>query len=252
MCPTVCRWADPGRPGPKTSLDRLCGEHLSCRDTVSIREDPLLLFWLLFCAVGTTKRQIPKGHLLRETGVIPFCRLFHFCTENYMPFWYCSSHAIHAYAVTDMLNTQLWQLSPSLVFLSQTIMIGWWGVLFYRLRLWKVNRTKPREVFTHAGASNCIHSLFFNSIWLLISSRLYCHPDKWKTWFDYRLWYLILKREYIFLSVVVKYFPAHYVFQWYFFVLLCWYVVLEEIVWIIELTDGKATFLSCSFYFMCL
>lgn len=34
-----------------------------------------------------------------------------------------------------------------------------------------------------------------------------------------------------FLSVVVKYFPAHYAFQWYFIVFLCWYVILEEMVW---------------------
>lgn len=116
MCPTVCRWAAPGHPGPKKSLDRLCGEHLSCGDAVSIRKDPLLLFWLLFCAVGTTKRQIPKGHLLRETSVIPFCRLFHFCIENFITCWYCSSHLIHSYAVTDVLNTQLWQLSLRFVF----------------------------------------------------------------------------------------------------------------------------------------
>lgn len=124
MRPTVCGWAAPGRPRPKKGLDRLRGEHLSCGDTVSIWEDPLLPFWLLLCAVGTIERQIPKGRLLREIGVRRTYRENHsldFFTpdispvnssENYMcTVLYSDTDANHSYAVTDVLNnTQLWQL----------------------------------------------------------------------------------------------------------------------------------------------
>ncbi len=199
-----------------------------CRvKTLSIREDPLLLFWLLFCAVGTTKRQIPKGHLLRETGVIPFCRRLYWDFHAILIlFFTCDSFLCCYWRAVNTTMTTISEFS----FFKPSDHGRLIRFLFYRLRLWKVNETKPREVFfTHAGASSCIPSLFFTSwttvfgFWsvqdytvIRINARLVLKIDC-NTSF--------LSVNTFFLSVVVKYFPAHYAFQ-YFFVLLCWYVVL--------------------------
>lgn len=236
MRPTVCGWAAPGRPRPKKGLDRLRGEHLSCGDTVSIWEDPLLPFWLLLCAVGTIERQIPEGRLLREIGVRRTYREIHsldFFTpdispvnssENYMcTVLYSDTDANHSYAVTDVLNnTQLWQLPQRfffLYFLCQMVTMVWWVVLshlLYLLRPWKVNKMKPR-----AGASNSIHSfsVFQHCMKKTIFGfrsdvcpfqRLYCQ--------DFILMYVYT----FFLSVFVKYCPAHYTIHcWSLPVLVC-------------------------------
>ncbi len=168
MCPTVCRWADPGRPGPKNeSWSSMWRASVVWRHCLYPGRSSIT-FLTTFCAVGTTKRQIPKGHLLRETGVIPFCRRLYWDFHAILIlFFTCDSFLCCYWRAVNTTMTTISEFS----FLRPSDHGRLIRFLFYRLRLWKVNETNQEKFFSHmqvllVAFLVCFHFMN-NSIWLL-------------------------------------------------------------------------------------